>query len=98
MSTDKGGTGLRGVSAGRTAISTVGKEGLGLTYRGYDIAELAVKSTFIETAYLLIYGDLPTAAELQAFSSLLTQTQMLHEDLKFHFDAFPPSPALRPRR
>ncbi len=83
--------GYGNTGACKSAITFIdGERGI-LRYRGYDIAELAVKSTFIETAYLLIYGELPTAAELQAFSNLLTQTQMLHEDLKFHFDAFPPS-------
>jgi citrate synthase len=67
-----------------------GEKGI-LQYRGYDIAELAKKSTFIETAYLLIYGELPTAPQLQEFSGLLTEFQMLHADMRFHFDAFPPT-------
>ena len=67
-----------------------GEKGI-LQYRGYDIAELAVKSTFVETAYLLIYGELPTASQLSSFSQLLTENQMLHEVMRFHFDAFPPS-------
>jgi citrate synthase len=67
-----------------------GEKGI-LRYRGYDIAELAEKSTFIETAYLLIYGELPTAAQLEEFSGLLTDNQMLHEGMRFHFESFPPT-------
>ena len=67
MSAEKDTRGLRGISAGQTAIATVGKEGFGLTYRGYDIAELAEHSTFEETAYLLLRGELPKAAELDAY-------------------------------
>ncbi len=67
-----------------------GERGI-LRYRGYPIEELAVKSTFIETAYLLIYGELPTRPQLQHFSDLLTQNEMLHEDMKFHFEGFPPN-------
>lgn len=65
-----------------------GEKGI-LRYRGYDIAELAEKSTFIETAYLLIYGELPTAAELDGFSAMLTDYQMLHESMSHHFEGFP---------
>jgi 2-methylcitrate synthase len=52
--------GLRGQSAGSTAICTVGKEGIGLTYRGYHIEDLAENATFEEVAYLLLQGALPT--------------------------------------
>jgi citrate synthase len=62
-----------------------------LRYRGYDIAELAEKSTFIETSYLLIYGELPTRVQLAEFSDLLTENQMLHEDMRHLFDGFPPT-------
>ncbi len=62
-----------------------------LRYRGYPIEELAEKSSFIETAYLLIYGHLPKSSELRKFSDLLTQSEMLHEDMKFHFEGFPPN-------
>jgi len=58
------GAGLAGIVAGHTAIATVGKEGKGLTYRGYSIYDLAEHSTFEEVAYLLIYGQLPKRAEL----------------------------------
>jgi citrate synthase len=67
-----------------------GEKGI-LQYRGYDIAELAQKSTFIETAYLLIYGELPTTAQLAEFSGLLTENEMLHEGMRHHFEGFPPT-------
>ncbi len=56
--------GLAGVTAGQTAVSTVGKEGLGLTYRGYAIEDLAREAEFEEVAYLLIHGSLPTQSQL----------------------------------
>lgn len=59
--------GLAGVSAGETALCTVGKEGAGLTYRGYDIYDLADNASFEEVAYLLLHGKLPNARELEAF-------------------------------
>jgi citrate synthase len=65
-----------------------GENGI-LRYRGIPIEELAENSTFIETAYLLIWGKLPTPQELNGFSRLLTKHEMLHEDMKFHFQAFP---------
>jgi citrate synthase len=67
-----------------------GEKGI-LRYRGYSIEELAVKSTFIEVAYLLIWGELPTAAELGHFSDMLTENSMIHEDMRFHFEGFPRS-------
>ena len=60
-----------------------------LRYRGYPIEELAEKSTFIETAFLIIYGELPTSAQLRRFSDLLTANEMLHESMKNHFQTFP---------
>ncbi len=51
----------RGVPPATTAICTVGKEGAGLTYRGYDIDDLAEHARFEEVAYLLLYGELPNA-------------------------------------
>lgn len=67
-----------------------GEKGI-LRYRGYDIAELADKSNFVETAYLLIYGELPTQEQLAEFSGVLTENQMLHEGMRFHFEGFPPT-------
>jgi len=65
-----------------------GEKGV-LQFRGIPIEELALTSTFVEVAYLLIYGHLPTEPERQRFSDLLTQYQMIHEDMKFHFEGFP---------
>jgi citrate synthase len=64
-----------------------GEKGI-LRYRGIPIEELAEKSTFVESAYLLIWGKLPTASELNDFSNLLTKNEMLHEDMKYHFEGF----------
>jgi 2-methylcitrate synthase len=55
------GAGLRGQVAGKTALSTVGKSGAGLTYRGYDVQDLAENCQFEEVAYLIFFGELPTA-------------------------------------
>ncbi len=60
-----------------------------LRYRGYPIEQLARSSTFLETSYLLIYGELPTATELDAFTQRISRHTMLHEDLKRFFDGFP---------
>ena len=66
-----GGAGLRGQSAGDTALCTVGKTGTGLTYRGYDISELAAGASFEEVAYLIFHGELPDAAALAAYRAKL---------------------------
>jgi citrate synthase len=60
-----------------------------LRYRGYPIDELATGSSFLEVTYLLIYGDLPNAAELEAFEDKIRRHTLLHEDLKRFFDGFP---------
>ncbi|HEY2031125.1 MAG TPA: citrate synthase [Myxococcales bacterium] len=65
-----------------------GEKGI-LRYRGIPIEELGEKSTFIETAYLLIYGNLPTKPELSNFQRLLTRHSMIHEDMKRFFDGYP---------
>jgi citrate synthase len=67
-----------------------GEKGI-LRYRGIPIEELAEKSTFVETAYLIIYGHLPTRNQLRQFSDLLTANQNLHEAMKHHFEGFPPN-------
>ena len=72
MATDKN-AGLAGIIAGNTAIATVGKEGKGLTYRGYSIYDLAEHSTFEEVAYLLIYGRLPKQDELDDYKTRSAQ-------------------------
>nr|BFE46636.1 citrate synthase [Saccharothrix mutabilis subsp. capreolus] len=60
-----------------------------LRYRGYPIEQLAQRSNFIEVSYLLIYGELPTQAQLDEFSSKISRHTLLHEDLKRFFDGFP---------
>jgi citrate synthase len=60
-----------------------------LRYRGYPIEQLAEQSTFLETAYLLIYGELPTVDQLAKFEFDICQHTMLHEDLRRFFDGFP---------
>ncbi len=65
-----------------------GEKGV-LRYRGIPIEELAEKSTFVETSYLLIYGKLPSRSELNHFSTLLTRHSMIHEDMKRFFDGYP---------
>jgi citrate synthase len=65
-----------------------GEQGI-LRYRGIPIEQLAEKSTFIETAYLLIYGELPNQTQLARWSNLLTRHSLIHEDMKHFFDGFP---------
>jgi citrate synthase len=67
-----------------------GEKGI-LRYRGVPIEQLAQTSTFVESAYLIIYGHLPNAEELKRFSGLLTKNENLHEDMKYHFEGFPSS-------
>ncbi|HEY3763500.1 MAG TPA: citrate synthase [Verrucomicrobiae bacterium] len=62
-----------------------------LRYRGIPIEELAEKSSFVEAAYLVIYGKLPNQSELKVFSDMFTEYQFLHEDMKYHFESFPTS-------
>ena len=65
-----------------------GEKGI-LRYRGIPIEQLAEKSTFVETSYLLIYGHLPKRRELKRFSTLLTRHSLIHEDMKRFFDGYP---------
>ena len=75
----------------RSAITFIdGEQGI-LRYRGIPIEELAQRSTFVETAYLIIYGKLPTPTELRGFSDRLTEYALIHEDMKYHFEGFPPN-------
>ena len=60
-----------------------------LRYRGYPIEELAERSTFVETAYLLIFGELPTASQLSRLREILTDNELLHEGMRYHFEGFP---------
>ncbi|MDD2711230.1 MAG: citrate synthase [Verrucomicrobiae bacterium] len=75
----------------RSAITFIdGEKGI-LRYRGIPVEELAEKASFVEVAYLVIYGKLPNSAELRRFSDQLTRHELLHEDMKFHFEGFPPN-------
>lgn len=73
---------LSGVAAGNTALASVGKSGNDLHYRGYDILDLAEKTTFEEVAYLLIYGELPTKAQLKAYTHKLIGLRGLPQVVK----------------
>jgi citrate synthase len=75
----------------KSAITFIdGDKGI-LRYRGIPIEQLAEHSTFVETAYLLIYGHLPTEPELKEWSNKLTRHSLLHEDMKHFFEGFPPT-------
>lgn len=89
MTASKKTGGLAGVTAGQTALCTVGKEGAGLTYRGYDIYDLADNASFEEVAYLLLYDHLPTQAELDAYITKLKALRGLPEDLKKVLEMIP---------
>ena len=84
-----GGAGLRGQVAGETALCTVGKTGTGLTYRGYDITDLADNAQFEEVAYLLLRGKLPNQAELDAYKTKLKSLRNLPESLKLVLEQIP---------
>ena len=90
MATESG-AGLAGIVAGHTAIATVGKEGKGLTYRGYSIHDLAEQSTFEEVAYLLIYGRLPKQADLDEYKAKLRSLRGLPAPLKTVLELIPRS-------
>jgi len=88
--TDKKKTGgLAGVTAGATALCTVGQEGAGLTYCGYDIYDLADNATFEEVAYLLLRGKLPTRAELDGFIAKIKSLRGLPDALKTVLEMVP---------
>jgi 2-methylcitrate synthase len=90
MSEPQVGAGLRGISAGKTSISTVGKEGVGLTYRGYDIVDLAAHATFEEVAYLLHHGELPSKPELESYENTLQGLRSLPSALRAVLERIPP--------
>ncbi|WP_417662218.1 bifunctional 2-methylcitrate synthase/citrate synthase [Pseudomonas sp.] len=83
------GAGLRGQVAGQTALSTVGQEGAGLTYRGYDVRDLAAHVGFEEVAYLLLYGELPNAEQLTTYKSKLKALRDLPQALKEVLERIP---------
>ncbi|UOR07036.1 citrate synthase [Hymenobacter aerilatus] len=83
--------GYKNTGATKSAITFLdGEEGI-LRYRGYPIEQLAEQSSFLEVAYLLIYGSLPTQSELDAFSNRVTKHTLVHEDIRKIFSGFPSS-------
>lgn len=86
-----GGAGLRGQTAGETALCTVGKTGTGLTYRGYDISDLATSATFEEVAYLILKGELPNASQLSDYRTKLKSLRRLPDTLKRALESVPAS-------
>jgi 2-methylcitrate synthase len=83
------GAGLRGQSAGETELCTVGLTGTGLTYRGYDISDLAAGATFEEVAHLILYGELPNQAELDAYKAKLKSLRGLPQALREVLERIP---------
>ncbi len=81
--------GFKNTGATKSAITFLDGEKGVLKYRGYKIEELAEKSTFLEVAYLLIYGELPTQAVLEKFRSDIKAQMLVHEDMKNFFAGFP---------
>ncbi len=93
MATEKklSGAGLRGQSAGETALCTVGKTGTGLTYRGYDISELADGATFEEVAHLILYGELPNQKQLDTYKAKLLKLRALPKAVRDVLEQIPKS-------
>ncbi|MFO0945693.1 MAG: citrate/2-methylcitrate synthase [Planctomycetota bacterium] len=89
MSTKPKTGGLAGVVAGKTSICTVGKEGRGLNYRGYSIYDLADNACFEEVAYLLLRGELPTQAQLDAYRKELGGLRAIPQPLKAILEQLP---------
>ncbi|MFT8636882.1 MAG: citrate synthase [Pseudoclavibacter sp.] len=81
--------GFVNTSSTKSAITYLDGEAGILRYRGYPIEELAKFSNFLETAYLLIYGELPTPAALADFDDRIRRRTLLHEDFRRFFDALP---------
>lgn len=86
-----GGAGLRGQSAGTTELCTVGLSGTGLTYRGYDISDLADNATFEEVAYLMFHGELPNQAQLDGYRAVLKGNRVLPQALLEVLERIPAS-------
>ena len=91
MTTKNTGAGLRGQSAGETAICTVGAAGNSLRYRGYAVDELAEKASFNEVAHLVLKGHLPNQAELDAYQDRLMALRALPQALKEVLERIPAS-------
>ena len=91
MSTNLKSGGLAGITAGETSICTVGQAGMGLTYRGYSISDLAPHATFEEVAYLLLYGQLPNRNDLDDYRRQLATLRGLPAPLKTVLEQLPAS-------
>src|SRR6476620_24648 len=87
----KKGVGLSGVTAGNTALCTVGRSGNDLHYRGYDILDVADACEFEEIAYLLVHGKLPTVAELKGYKAKLKSLRGLPASVKAALEFLPAS-------
>jgi len=75
----------------KSSITHIDGERGQVLFRGYDLEELAAKATFVETAMLVMFGELPNRAEREAFRVMLRDQELLHEDLLSHLDGFPPN-------
>ena len=89
MAKELSGAGLRGQVAGKTALSTVGQSGSGLTYRGYDVKDLANHCQFEEVAHLILKGKLPDSGELAAYKAKLKSQRGLPQALKEVLERIP---------
>lgn len=85
----RGGAGLRGQTAGETTLCTVGKTGTGLTYRGYDISDLASNAGFEEVAHLILHGELPDEGQLSGFRARLQRERGLPAALREVLERIP---------
>ncbi len=81
--------GFKNTGSTKSAITYLDGETGILRYRGYPIEQLADKASFIEVAYLLIYGELPTQTQLDNFQNSITKHTLVHEDMKQFFEAYP---------
>jgi citrate synthase len=82
-------SGFKNTGSTKSAITYLDGENGILRYRGYPIEQLAEKASFIEVAYLLIYGELPTQTQLDHFQNSITKHTLVHEDMKQFFEAYP---------
>lgn len=83
--------GFVNTAATKSSITFIDGDAGILRYRGYAIEDIAAHSTYLETAWLLIYGELPTAVELDRFEETIRRHTLLHEDLRRFFDGLPHS-------
>lgn len=81
--------GFVNTASAKSAITFIDGDAGVLRYRGYPIEELAEQSTFLEVAYLLIYGELPSQEDLEAFDSRIRRHTLLHEDMRYYFEGLP---------